>query len=370
MATQQIKVVQLETAHEWRGGQQQIIYLYRSLLDKQLQTRLVCNRDSEIDRYCRRYDLPVHHISMKGEFDLAAAFRLALFSRKNGWNIIHAHSAHAAMIGILSKIFNPGIRVVVSRRVDFSVRKPFLGALKYNNHFVDKIICVSDRIRNILLTDGVPAQKLITIHSGIDLKRFERSKVMSQAIKAELGIPAHHKIVGTIAALAGHKDYPTLLHAARSIVDRYEDVTFCAVGDGSEKSSILALHSSLKLRERFKFTGFRKDVEDMLNIFDVFVLSSKYEGMGTSILDAQAAAVPVVATAAGGIPEIIEHGRNGLLVEPQNSQALANAIMHLLDDPKRRREMVKKGLEKVVQFGIERTVEKTINVYKQLMSDS
>jgi glycosyltransferase involved in cell wall biosynthesis len=214
---------------------------------------------------------------------------------------------------------------------------------------LDVIVCISDGIKKVLLEDGLPEEKLVTIHSGVDITKFQ-SAPLSGNIKKEMGIPDDHRVVGTIAALSNHKDYPNLLHAARR----------------PEENHIHRLADDLKLGPRFIFAGFRNNVGDFLNIFDVFVLASYEEGLGTSILDAQAVGLPVVACRAGGIPEIVADGINGILVPPRDSDALATAIETLLNDPEMRASFGRSAKQCVDAFSIDHTVEKNLLLYKTL----
>jgi glycosyltransferase involved in cell wall biosynthesis len=171
-----------------------------------------------------------------------------------------------------------------------------------------------------------------------------------------------------VAAFAGHKDYPTFLKAASLVLAERKDVKFIAVGKGDllEKMKILA--EELNINNDLIFTGFRQDVGVFLKSFDIFVISSKKEGLGTSVLDALAVGLPVIGTDAGGIPEMIDDGVNGLLVPAQNPVLLADAISNLLDDEYRRKAFMSFGAESIKTFGIEETVQKNIELYSRLLN--
>ncbi len=366
MGTQvQAKILHIETVKDWRGGQQQVQYLVEGLVKKGVPTALVCPPGSELARRFKLLELPLFPVKIGHAFDLKAARSIVRVIKDHGFNILQAHSSHALALALLVKTMLPEIKLVASRRVDFSVKKPLVGALKYNNPLVDRVVCVSQNVLRVLKNDGVKPQRLTVIHDGIDLQRFE--KASPDGLREELQIPENHLIVGTVAALVGHKDYPTLLKAAQQVLKKQENVTFCAVGDGGDREPLLQLHQSLDLGERFKFVGFRKDVGRFFKLFDVFVLSSHMEGLGTSVLDAMACGLPVVATAAGGIPEMIENGKNGLLVPPRNPQALAGAILQLLNDEALRHSLALAGKKNVSRFSIENNVLQHIELYQQLL---
>jgi len=366
MAENPINVLHVDAGREWRGGQQQVVYLLEGLVRRHIKTALVCQPGFPLENYCRENNLPMIPQQMTSEFDLRSAWKLARICRQKGYHILHAHCAHSLSAAILAKCFYRKVILIASRRVDFHVRKPIIGAFKYSNAFVDKIICVSDAIRHILIKDGVPAKKLTTIHSGIDLYKFDSAH--PNGLREELNIPGNHLIVGTVAALADHKDYPTLLRAAHQIIKQRDNVTFIAVGDGPERESLFQLKKELNLGERFLFTGFRQDIGRFFKTFDVFVLSSKTEGLGTSVLDAQAIGCPVVATQAGGIPELVEHEKTGVLVPVQNAKALAQALLEFIDQPEKRQHLSENAITFVRQFDKSQTVKLTMNVYRECIS--
>ncbi|RLD11256.1 hypothetical protein DRI50_10230, partial [candidate division KSB1 bacterium] len=255
----QIKILHLETALEWRGGQQQIVYLLQGLIANGIQTVLACSPKSEIMKYCRKNNLPVLPVEIGHGWDFSAARQIARFMQENAFNILHAHSSHALSLSLLVKTMRRSVKLVASRRVDFSVNKPVIGSLKYNNRLIDRIVCISENIARVLQQDGVDAQKLTVIHSGIDVHRFVG--VETSELRAELNIPSEHLIVGTVAALVGHKDYPTLMQAAQLVCKKRADVTFLAVGDGGDRGKLNALHKELGLGDCFRFVGFRSDLQ-------------------------------------------------------------------------------------------------------------
>jgi len=157
------------------------------------------------------------------------------------------------------------------------------------------------------------------------------------------------------------------LRAAGIVLENRRDVVFCAVGDGEKRAVIEEMACELGLGKRFIFAGQRKDVGVFLKSFDIFVLASKKEGLGTSVLDAQAVGLPVVACAAGGIPEMIRDGWNGLLVPQEDPAALARALMKLVSQPEFRRQLGAEAREFVGDFDIVKTVEGNVTLYREIL---
>ncbi|MDZ7860057.1 MAG: glycosyltransferase family 4 protein [Candidatus Krumholzibacteriota bacterium] len=363
-----MKIVHIDTEMEWRGGQRQAAYLHKYLHENGYSTVLICQPGSEFEKYCKSNGLPHKALNMRSEFDIIAGYKIARFCKDIGGQILHLHSGHALAVGLWAGIFCRKIKLIAVRRVDFHIKKNILSRIKYRNYLLDKIICVSDSVRRVLIEDGIDERKLVTIHSGIDLNKFNGNSKY-KGLKKELGIPENNILVGTVAAIVGHKDYQNLINAASIVLKKNRNVTFCAYGTGVLEEKMREFVRYLGIEKNFIFAGFRRDVEDFLKNCDLFVLASKKEGLGTSILDAQSFGLPVIACRTGGIPEAVTDGDNGLLVEPQNSQQLAKAIIKLLDNGSKREELGRKAFETVRNFDIRKTINGNIELYQELMDN-
>ena len=361
-----MNIIHIDAGKEWRGGQQQAFYLHETLVQKGHDSLMVSLPNAPMTERCRQAGLPQISLPIRGEFDLRSARSLAELAKNKNAQILHAHCSHSLSIAAWSKMWRRNSVVIGARRVDFHVRKPLLGAWKYNNSRVNAIICVSEKIRQVLLADGVRPDKVFTVYSGVDLQKFV--SVNPAGWRTEWNIPAENIVIGTVAAFAGHKDYPNLLAAARIVLDRHRKVSFCAVGDGALLAPMQRQVEQMGIRANFIFPGYRKDVGRFLKNFDIFVLASKKEGLGTSLLDAQAVGLPVIGTQAGGIPEIIDDQKTGLLVPPQNPKKLADAIVMLIDDAVLRKKLGRTGQQAVSRFSIENTIQKTVAIYERLLT--
>ena len=368
MDHKKIRVLHIDAEKGWRGGQQQAVYLFEAMLREGYDSVFACKTESALHKYFKEKKLPHFTAAMRGEADLLSAFRIASFCRKHPINILHLHSAHSHSIGIAVKLFFPALKSVAVRRVDFRVGKNPLSRLKYRTGLVDRIVCISSEIKRVMIECGVAEEKLQVIRSGVDIHKFD-GLTKNREIYRDYHIPEDHIVVGTVAALAGHKDYPNLLRAARIVIDSKKAVTFVAVGSGSDIKEMKKLHGELGLGDRFIFAGYQKNVGSFLKLFDIFVLASKTEGLGTSLLDAQSIGLPIVATSAGGIPEVVGDDDSGLLVPPRDHTRLAEAILALIDDESRRRKLGVNGLRSVREFDITKTVERNIDLYEELLRE-
>lgn len=363
-----LKILHIDSERGWRGGQQQAAYLIEGLLKRGYETEVICQPESAFEMYCIENGIPHTAIRMRGEIDFFAARKISAICRKQQYQILHLHSAHAVATGLWVKLFYKKIKLIGVRRVISPLKKNFFSRFKYRTEMIEKHVCISAGIKNVMMENGVSEKRLVVIHSGIDLKKFDHLKP-DPALKKEFGIPEDHIIVGTVAALSSDKDYPNLLKAARKIISENENVTFCAVGTGPDEKKIHQMAEDLDLGSRFIFTGYRSDVGSFLKIFDVFVLASMKEGLGTSLLDAQTCGLPLIGCNVGGIPEIISNEKNGLLVEAGNPQALSDAINKLVADKALRQRFGMAGKESVRFFDVEKTINRNIKLYRKINNE-
>jgi glycosyltransferase involved in cell wall biosynthesis len=243
--------------------------------------------------------------------------------------------------------------------VDFPLRGP-LSRWKYRS--CGRVIAVSKAIASVMEADGFPRERLSLVYEGVP----DRGPAAGggEALRA-LGIPEGAPVVGNVAALTGHKDHATLLDAAAIVLRRRPDARFVIVGEGPRRRELEARAREGGLEGRVVFAGFRTDVDRLLPAFDLFCLSSRLEGLGTSLLDAMAFGLPIVATAAGGIPEAVEDGVTGLVVPVRDPGALAHGLLGLLEDPERRRRLGDAGRRRFRdRFTADRMVEETLRVYE------
>lgn len=231
--------------------------------------------------------------------------------------------------------------------------------------FLDKIIGVSDAVtdhtRDWL---GIKSALIITIHNGIFCERFDLPDIQNkEAARRKLGIPESGPLAITVAALSEQKDHLTLLKSASILHQRIPALKFILVGDGDLKSELKKYCSDNELEKIVFFLGKRTDVPQLLQVSDLFVLSSKWEGLGLVFAEAQAAGLPVVGTRVTGIPEVVQDGRTGLLVPVGDAQKLAESIEELIVHSQKAIQMGNAGKKFVFKHF---SMEKCIQQYKKL----
>jgi glycosyltransferase involved in cell wall biosynthesis len=281
-------------------------------------------------------------------------------------DIVHAHDPHGvAMAGLAlsmsTQLAKPPL--IASRRVDFHLRGSRMSRWKYRQ--VDCFICASDAIRTMLIADGVQETRAVTVHEGIDVSRVDAAP--PARLHEELFLPHGAPIVGNVAALVPHKGQRHLIEAAALVVRHVPDARFVIAGEGELRPSLERIIREHRLEKHVLLAGFRPDVLSLHKAFDIFVMSSITEGLGTSLLDAMAAGRPIVATDTGGIPEVVVNGSTGFLVPPRDHQAMADAIVALLKDPGLRSRMGQAGCALARQrFSAGRMLKETLRVYQRV----
>lgn len=321
-----MNVLHIDEQTGWRGGEQQASYLIRGLVEAGHRCFVAGKPGSEFLSRDHGVDAVRVPVPCRGELDVVTALRLARAVREHAIDILHAHSSHAVTYAALAKKIAGRGHVVASRRVDFPPNRNIFSRWKYAQP--DRIVAISDCIARVMREFGVPDAKLRTVHSGIDLKRFD----VGPLPRGDLGVPDGAPLAGNVAALVGHKDHATLLDAVPHVLKQLPEFRLVIAGEGPLRAALEAQIAHLGIGNAVRLLGQRNDVPRLLRALDVFVLSSREEGLGTSILDAMACGVPVVATSAGGIPEMVRDGETGLLAPVGDAAALAAALVRALND--------------------------------------
>ncbi len=355
----------VDTARTWRGGQNQVLLTVLGLRSRGHRTALVAHPEGELQR--RASEGPdLIPIANTGEMDFRAAWHLSRVLRTMRPDVVHAHDAHAvAMVALARSLgrLDPPPRFVVSRRVDFHIRGNAFSRWKYSQ--VDLFLCASNAIRQMLIDDGVPAQRTTTVHDGCDLERVAAAPRLD--VHQELWLPRGAPVIGNVAALVPHKGHRHLVNAAAAVVRDVPDARFVIVGEGELESSIRRQIKELHLEKHVLLAGFRADALSLQKSFDLFAMSSVTEGMGSVLLDAMEIGQPIVATSAGGIPEVVVDGETGVLVPPRDGPALAAAIVRLLGDPERQARLGAAAQQRVrSSFSVGRMVQRILDAYDRL----
>lgn len=301
---------------------------------------------------------------MHGDADLLMAWRLRRLIRQARPDVVHLHSRIGAdvMGGIAARL--AGVPVIHTRRVD-NPEPRWLVALKYRLH--DRVVAISEGIGRVLVDEGLPSDKLRVVRSAVDFERYAGG-CAGPEIRARLGVPADALLIGVIAQLIPRKGHRLLIEAAPDLVALCPSLEIRFFGQGPLAEALQRQIDAAGLSDYIRLAGFRDDLAEILPCLDLVVHPALMEGLGVSLLQAASAGVPIVASRAGGIPEAVRDGENGLLVPPGDAGALREAIADLLEDSARRRALGLGGQALMArEFSIDAMVEGNLAVYGELV---
>jgi len=355
----------IDTARTWRGGQGQVLHTVMGLRAMRQRAALVAHPEGELFRRMSE-GTDLIPLAPRNEIDLAAAWRLSRVLKQYRPDIVHAHDPHgvamaATALSIIS--LSPSPALVASRRIEYRIGHNSFSRWKYDQ--VDCFIAISEAVRDRLIADGFPRVKTTVVHEGVDVERIVHLPPANA--HAVFFLPTHAPIVGNIGALVPQKGQHHLIDAAAIVVRQIPDVRFVIAGEGELRPQLEDQIKRKHLERHVFLAGFRADALELLKAFDLFALSSLHEGMCTSLVDAMAASKAAVATAVGGVPEVMTDGLTGYLVPAKDHDAMAQRIVELLQNEPLRRRMGEAALQRARQrFTVERMVQGTIEVYERL----
>jgi glycosyltransferase involved in cell wall biosynthesis len=359
-----MRSVHVDTARTWRGGQNQVLLTVTGLSELGHQAVLVAHEAGQL-RLRASEGLRYIGFAPRSEFDVHAAWQLAKVLTDLQPMVIHAHDPMAVALTAMAlqmsgtRLVEPPL-VVASRRVDFHLKRHAFSKWKYRH--VDAFIAASQAIRSILVDDGIPADRIDVVHDGVNEALIDKQPPVDA--HAAFWLPAGAPIVGNVAALVPHKGQRHLIDAAARVVRRIPNARCLIVGEGELRPALERQIKDLGLERHVVLTGFRQDALGLMKSFDLSVMSSITEGLGSSVLEAMACGRPVVATRAGGLPEAVEDGETGLLVPPRDDAALEAAIVRLLEDAALRERFGRAGRTRISQhFSVDHLVTETLRVY-------
>ena len=346
-------IIHVASGREWRGGQRQVWLLAQALRRLEVQQVVLTGAGTELARRLRSSAVPVRPVPWKLGLD-PRVIPFILRELRPAPAILHAHDAHAlTLAGLCAGLAHAPL--VVTRRVDFPLRRRgYWGR-------ADRVIAISSAVAEVLVGSGIRRERITVVHSGIPVEGAR--PVERLGIRELLGLAPSARVAANVAALVPHKDHATLLAAAKQLEHRHPDLHWVVAGDGELRSSLEAQIGELRLRGRVHLMGHMDNPERLIADADIFVMSSRQEGLGTSVLEAMALGIPVASTAAGGLPEMLGQGA-GLLTPPGDPAAMAEAIDRILTDPALRGRLIERARVEVLRFTDRRMAEEVRSVYR------
>ncbi|WP_457640830.1 glycosyltransferase family 4 protein [Persephonella sp.] len=346
-----MKILEVNTEKTWRGGERQTYYNIKGFKEAGQQVELLSLKGYPLEQKSKELNIPIHCVNN--------GFEAIKWITKYGRNydIIHVQTAKALTYAVITKPFHQK-PVVYTRRVDF-VPKGKLTLIKYK--LADRVVAITTPIKEILENFGLSDVELIT--EIVEKKELNRERAHTFLKEHNL---ENKKIIATTSALVPHKDPITMVKAVKELSKIRDDFVFLHFGDGELKEEVENAIKEMKLEDLYYLMGFYDNVEDFFLIFDLFVMSSKEEGLGSSVLDAFIYKVPVVSTDAGGLKESV--GNRGLLCPVGDYKCLAESMNRVLSDENLRNELIKKGFERAITYhSLERVTEEYLKLFKEIL---
>ncbi|MCB9078077.1 MAG: glycosyltransferase [Anaerolineaceae bacterium] len=361
-----IPIVHLITELSAGGAQMALFRLLQRIDRRQFSPVVAClyNGDAAVAQLIRGLEIPVLDLGMKTKLHWGAFWRLYRLLRQIQPVILHTWLFHANLPGRLVGRL-AGVPTIICSERTMAMESEWRYRLnRWTIGLVDQVVAVSANVRDFTVSHiGLPAEKVMVIYNGLDISSEPVGS--RQSARRELDLPAEVCVIGAVSRLDPVKGINVLLRAMVSIADGQ----LVIIGDGPEWDILQKLTSDLGLTARVHWAGYRADVTALLPAFDILVQPSLHEGLPNTVLEAMAARLPVVATAVGGTPELVEHGRTGLLVPAQDAAALASAINLLKGNTELSRQMGQAGFDRVrQQFTVEQMAHRYETLYHQLIS--
>jgi glycosyltransferase involved in cell wall biosynthesis len=366
-AHQPLEIAHVTGESGFSGGEVQVFLLMEGLRKRGHRNLLICPPESASAREAQHRGFEIRCARMRSDASLLGALRIRAHLRACRPDLVHLHTGRADWLGGLAA-WQLGLPAITTRRMDRRVgrspRKRFL-----YRRVVRRAVAISPAVRKRLIRGGVAPETTRIIPSAVDPEALQPSAGRS-ATRAREGLAEDTPCLLVLASLVARKGIDVLLDALARLDAHAAPPVLWIAGEGPERDALERRARGLGLAQRVRFLGRRSDAGDLLAACDIFVLPSRLEGLGVAALEAMAAARPVVASAVGGLGEAVEHERTGLLVPPEDPEALAAALARLLEDPALCKRLGDAGPARVREgYSAERMVEAYDALYAEVLAE-
>ena len=359
-----MKILHLDTRPDWRGGQHQILLTMRGLRNLGHDAQLLTRANCLLAQRASAENFSVHRFSPHfPRFQALLCLKEILHQQK--FDIIHAHDPHALTAAWLARAHHSAA-LIASRRVAYPLSRSRLGLARYRA--ARRIIAVSNFVAAGVISSGIDPECVAVVHDGVEIPApFTPGERI--AARRSWKISDSAPLIGCVGYLLPEKGQELLLRAMTEIISQFPICKLLLAGDGPMRSQLHALAKNLALESSVIFVGFIADTESVYRALDIFVFPSLAEPLGSSLLAAMAHSLPVVAIASGGVPEIVENGRDGILADAPDSAKLSRAICELLRHPEMAAQIGASARETISKhFTAELLAENTLREYQKALS--
>ncbi len=374
MSSSPLRILHVDTERGWRGGQAQVAILMDALA-KRGHTSSLAAPEGPLAEHAKKAGHPHVDFAPASDLALGAALSLARHARAMRPDIVHLHSGRAHATGWPAARAT-GAPAILTRRVLFEGKGGMPARLSPKWKLpLARVIAISTPIRDALARWGVPHERLVVVPDALEVANFERAVAearasgRARALRTLWGAPAEAPLVGMLAAFTPEKDHDLLIEAAALAITSRPDLHVVALGDGPRLTGMRAQVARRGLAEHVLLPGRAEDVATALAALDAFALFTRAEGLGSSLLLAQAARLPVIATCVGGVPDVVEDGRSGRLVQPDDVQAAARALLEAVQGGADIERRVEEARRRVDAFDAAASAERHEALYGEVLSE-
>jgi glycosyltransferase involved in cell wall biosynthesis len=359
-----VRPLVVDLGRDYRGGQHQALLLLRGLRTRGRTPELITLRDSLLARRAQDAGVSVHGVP-PGRRRLAAALAIHRLVRERRVDVVHANEPHALTSAWIARAHR-SIPLIASRRIALALSTNSFSLARYRA--AGRIVAVSNFVRKSVATSTLGEEFVEVIYDGVEIPALISHADRERARK-RFSVSPESFCLGNVAALVPEKGHGLLIRTLANLRVKCPECVLLLPGEGPEKSNLKELVQYLQFEDVVKFPGFVSDIESVYAATDLFVFPSHEEPLGSSLLSAMAHGLPVVAFGRGGIPEVVEEGRNGLLVKELDPGALAAAIVRLRSNPAEARRLGEAARETIAsRFSADQMVDATLNLYERLIA--
>lgn len=348
------RILHVDAGRSWRGGQRQVFLLATGLRDLGYRTLIVAPTGSPLIRRAEHAGLPTYRLTLRSEWDIRSARELRAVASEWRADVVHAHDARAHSIARLALLGKRKTRLIVTRRVTFTPKQV---RLKYR-HGIDAFIAISNAVKAVMVKAGVPSDRIDVVYSGLPAPVVKRPRNW----RRERGWPSTTIVCGIVGAMTQEKGLDLVGGIARRLPGEVFRRTRLVLLGGKGKGG-----TSVSGVEGFD-AGFVEEIHDAMAGLDVLWHPAKSEGLGTSVIDAMALGVPPIAFSVGGLPEVIEDGKSGLLIPAGDIQAFMRGAAELITNDALRARLGEGAKVRAREFSVKRMIERTAEVYHRVIA--
>ncbi|MFZ3209410.1 MAG: glycosyltransferase family 4 protein [Geobacteraceae bacterium] len=370
-----INIMQCRSTYTTGGGPDKTVLLVAERANPEkfnviiMYMRGADDKDFKIAKWARDKGLKVHEVLEYGKFDFDNLRQINRLIRDYKIDIFHARDYKTCIIGFLLGLINPRMKLVFTAHgwiISGTKMKLYTWLNLFSLKRYQRIIAVSEATKQIMVDSGIDGKRIDIVYNAIDVDLWDRTMVAS-SFRSELQIPEAGKLVGVVGRLSKEKGIDTTLEVARKIIMARPDTYFVLVGDGPVRQEVEKNIHDLGLSKNVFLVGFRKDALNIYAGLDLFLSTSLTEGTPNTVLEALAMEVPVVHTAVGGVPEIIEDGVDGILCKVGDVEGISRAVLAVLNDEDRARQLSERGRQSACsRFSFTARMQAIESLYEQV----